>query len=454
MSGRAAHLGHARPGAFGLAAERRLRPQQLAQLDRLHVVDTHVVVQLDAHDVLPRGLRPARNRQRAAQGARRRLAVGRGAELATQIGRVERHVQVVLEVQQKNHRVHRRASPLLVSPHASDDARGRRFGHGTHDLTQAQRRLRTRARLSWISLRMPRIDSLSTFERTAMLKLITWNIQSARTPAGNADLDAIVARVRGIADFDLLCLQEVSCGFAARDGSPGGDQFAGLARRLPHYHAVSAPALDTPDAEGAPRRLGSMLFTRHPVLQVLRHSLPWPADPAVPSMPRCALEVTLSTPLGPLRVVNAHLEYFSERQRLAQVERLRALHLEACAHARAARADGPGPFAAIVRPAAAILVGDFNMLPESSAYARLLSDDDDDKGNEDAVPAWRDAWRLAHPGRRHAPTVGLHDRTPGAAAFTFDYAFVSADLAGRVRKVHVDGGVGGSDHQPLLLELA
>jgi endonuclease/exonuclease/phosphatase family metal-dependent hydrolase len=283
-----------------------------------------------------------------------------------------------------------------------------------------------------------------------MLKLITWNIQSARTPAGNADLDAVVARLHAVADFDVLCLQEVSCGMPARDGSPGGDQFAGLARRLPLYQAVSAPALDAPDTDGAPRRLGSMLFSRHPVLQVLRHSLPWPADPAVPSMPRCALEVTLATPLGLLRVVNAHLEYFSERQRLAQAERLRALHLEACGHARTPRAHGPGPFTAIARPAGAIVAGDFNMLPGSNAYARLLDEASDDA---DGMPALRDAWRLAHPGQRHAPTVGLHDSTAGAVPFTFDYAFVSADLAGRVRNVRVDGAAGGSDHQPLLLEL-
>jgi endonuclease/exonuclease/phosphatase family metal-dependent hydrolase len=280
-----------------------------------------------------------------------------------------------------------------------------------------------------------------------MLKLITWNIQSARTPAGGADLDHVVERLAGFADFDLLCLQEVGCGFPARDGSPGGDQFAGLAERLPGYRAVSAFALDAPGADGAPRRLGNMLFTRHPVLQVLRHALPWPADPEVASMPRCALEVTLATPLGPLRVLNVHLEYFSARQRLAQVERLRALHAEACAHARAPRPGGDGPFAGIVRPASAILVGDFNMLPVSSAYARLLSD------FADGAPAWLDAWQLAEPGRRHAPTVGLHDRSPSAMPITFDYAFVTADLAPRVRTLRIDPRDGGSDHQPLLLEL-
>ena len=281
-----------------------------------------------------------------------------------------------------------------------------------------------------------------------MLKLITWNIQSARTPEGGADLDAVAERLAGFADADLLCLQEVCQGFPARDGAPCGDQFAGLAQRLPGYQALSAYALDAAGPDGAPWRIGNMLLTRHPVLQVLRHALPWPADSEVASMPRCALEATLATPLGLLRVLNVHLEYFSARQRMAQVERLRALHAEACAHAHAPRPDGAGPFARIPRPASAILVGDFNMLPVSSAYSRLVAD------FADGAPPWLDAWQLAEPGRRHAPTVGLHDRSPGAMPVTFDYAFVSADLATRVRALRADGRLGGSDHQPLLLELA
>jgi endonuclease/exonuclease/phosphatase family metal-dependent hydrolase len=293
-----------------------------------------------------------------------------------------------------------------------------------------------------------------------MLKLLTWNIQYARTPDGGADLDRVAERLAGFADFDLLCVQQVSSGFPARDGGPGGEQFAGLARRLPGYRPVFAFALDLPgaqpDASGGAsqvaRRLGSMLFTRHPVLQVLRHTLPWPADPEAPGMPRCALEVTLATPLGPLRVTNVELETGSARQRLAQAERLRALHAEACAHARLAgpirRPDDGAPFARAARPAGAILLGSFNMLPVSSAYARLLAD------FEDGTPAWMDAWQLAEPGRRHPPTIGLHDHAPGAVPVTFDYAFVSADLAPRVRALRVDGRACGSDHQPLLLELA
>jgi endonuclease/exonuclease/phosphatase family metal-dependent hydrolase len=67
---------------------------------------------------------------------------------------------------------------------------------------------------------------------------------------------------------------------------------------------------------------------------------------------------------------------------------------------------------------------------------------------------WHDAWELARPGEPHAPTVGLHGATAGAPPFTFDYACVGPALASRVRTVRVETGATGSDHQPLLLEVA
>jgi endonuclease/exonuclease/phosphatase family metal-dependent hydrolase len=273
-----------------------------------------------------------------------------------------------------------------------------------------------------------------------MLSVLSWNIQSARSPSGGADLDGVLACLDRFAPgADVLCLQEVACGFPARDGSPGGDQFAGLARRLPGWHCASAYAVDTLAPDGGRRLLGSMVFSRRPILQVLRHSLPWPADPAVPSMPRVALEVTLETPAGLLRLLNVHLEYFSETQRLAQLDALRGLQAEAWAHACHPAADiGPGgdqdsPFASL------------NMLPGSRSHLALLAPFDD------ATPCWRDAWQLVHPARTHAPTVGLHD--PHGAPFTFDYAFVSEDLSTRVRGMRVGKMALGSDHQPLLLAL-
>jgi endonuclease/exonuclease/phosphatase family metal-dependent hydrolase len=284
-----------------------------------------------------------------------------------------------------------------------------------------------------------------------MFKLITWNIQSGRSPAGGADLDRIIACLDRFSDFDVLCVQEVASGHRARDGSDCGDQFAGLAARLPGYSAVAGVCTDTLHESGPRLRLGNMIFSRLPVLQAFRHSLPWPPDPDVMSMPRGALEATIEAPFGLLRVTTTHLEYFSARQRMAQVERLRELHREAWAHALGERPGErvAGPFAAVPRAASALLAGDFNMLPHSPEYLRMLA------SFADGTLSYRDAWQLAQPGRRHAPTVGLHDDAPDAGLpFTFDYLFVSADLAGRVRQLRVDGSEEGSDHQAVLLELA
>jgi endonuclease/exonuclease/phosphatase family metal-dependent hydrolase len=280
-----------------------------------------------------------------------------------------------------------------------------------------------------------------------MFKLVTWNIQSGRGPDGTTDLDRIIACLDRFCSFDMLCVQEVSSGY-----TPGGeDQFAMLRERLPGYAGFKAVACDTavPDAnDGARRRFGLMVFSRHPVLQALRHSLPWPAEPDVMSMPRSALELTVAAPGGLLRVTTVHLEYFSQRQRLAQVERLRDLHREASLHALCPPAPGNGPFDVPPRAMPALLAGDFNMLPGSPEHQRLLAP------FGGGVQPWRDCWQLVQPGRRHAPTVGLHDPNPDAAApFTFDYVFASAELAGRVARVRVDASEQGSSHQALLVEL-
>jgi endonuclease/exonuclease/phosphatase family metal-dependent hydrolase len=283
------------------------------------------------------------------------------------------------------------------------------------------------------------------------MKLITWNIQWGRGADGRVDLDRIVAHAQWFADFDVLCVQEVSAGHHQLPGCDGSDQFEQLAVRLPGYEPVAGVATDALGAAGNHRRFGNMLFSRLPVRQVFRHLLPWPAEEGVMSMQRVAIEATLDTPLGLLRVTTTHLEYYSASQRAAQIDRLRELHREAVAHARVVRpgAASDGAFEPVPRAVAAVLVGDFNFKPADPDHARLLAPLDPD------TPAYFDAWELAHPGRPHQPTVGLHDKEqwPGLP-FTFDFVCVSADIAGRVRDVRVDEATDASDHQPMLLELA
>jgi endonuclease/exonuclease/phosphatase family metal-dependent hydrolase len=284
----------------------------------------------------------------------------------------------------------------------------------------------------------------------AAVKLITWNIQWGRGADGRVDLDRIVSHARQLADFDVLCLQEVSAGYPELPGCDGADQFAALAARLPGFTRLDGIAVDAPHASGQRRHFGNAIFSRLPVASVFRHLLPWPVDAAVPSMQRIALEATLLTPTGPLRVTTTHLEYYSALQRAAQVERLRELHAEASLHARTPRPGTPalGPFDHTPRGGPAILVGDFNMKPDAAERIRLQSPIDA------ATPRYLDAWERLYPGREQPPTVGVHDHAqwPGPP-FTFDFAFVSEDLVPRLRELRVDAGSDASDHQPLVLEI-
>ena len=55
------------------------------------------------------------------------------------------------------------------------------------------------------------------------MKLITWNIQWCRGCDGRVDPRRIIEHARALADFDVLCLQEVAHNFPGLDGSSGED---------------------------------------------------------------------------------------------------------------------------------------------------------------------------------------------------------------------------------------
>jgi endonuclease/exonuclease/phosphatase family metal-dependent hydrolase len=277
--------------------------------------------------------------------------------------------------------------------------------------------------------------------------VITWNVQWCRGVDGAVDPARIARAARALADFDVLCLQEVAINFAGLEGSHGEDQLTELSTALPGYLPLYGVATDLNDGRGGRSQFGNAIFARLPVLQVFRHLLPWPADPGVQSMQRMALEVVVISPTGPLRVISTHLEYYSALQRAAQVDALRLLHAEACAHAQAPRVSGePGePFVAQPRPRSAILCGDFNFKPDGPEHARMT------EPLESGAPRFVDAWQSAHPGRPHPPTIGVHDSWP---QYCCDFAFVTDDLANRVADVTVDDATQASDHQPVLLRLA
>jgi len=281
------------------------------------------------------------------------------------------------------------------------------------------------------------------------MRLLSWNIQWGRGIDGRVDLARTAAVIRGCA-ADVVCLQEVAVNHPDLPGGAGADQVARLCEQLPGHAAVYAAGSDLPDGQGGRRLFGQLILSRLPVLQVFRHLLPWPADPAVPSMQRVALEAVIEAPGfpgGALRVLTTHLEYYSAVQRAAQIAALRDICDAGWRHAVSPRsaAETDPPFAVLPRGEGCVLCGDFNSPAGALEHAPLTQ--------PGAAPALVNAWPLVHATVPPAPTFGVHDQRYIADPACYDFCFVSENLAPRVMGLAIDAAEIASDHQPLLLTM-
>jgi endonuclease/exonuclease/phosphatase family metal-dependent hydrolase len=275
------------------------------------------------------------------------------------------------------------------------------------------------------------------------MKLVTWNTQWCCGMDGVVSPQRIVEGARQLADFDVLCLQEIAQGYDALPGAPG-DQPAQLAALMPGFKLFFGAAVDEFCADGTRQRFGNLMATRLPVLQVQHHALPWPPDAGRRGMPRMCTVLTLRDPqLGAIRVMTTHLAYYSAVQRLAQARSLCELHAHASAMAAEPLAEGDAgtPFQAKTHTPLAILCGDFNLQASDPEHALI------------EAAGLRDAWRVLHGTRPQDPTFRLSDRTHGPEPVACDFVFVSAGLVPRVQRVWVDGQTRDSDHQPVALQL-
>jgi endonuclease/exonuclease/phosphatase family metal-dependent hydrolase len=282
------------------------------------------------------------------------------------------------------------------------------------------------------------------------MKLLTWNIQWGRGMDGRVDLARILSEIRAMGDFDVVALQEVAVNFPGLPGSRGEDEMAILSAGLPGYTPVFGVGTDLPDNKGGRRQFGNALFSRLPVQQVFRHLLPWPSDPPVPSMPRVLLEAVVETDFGPVRLMTTHLEYYSQRLRETQIEAIRRIHADACAHGRQPRTgegEEGGPFEVWPRPVSAVLCGDMNFPAEAPARGRLL------EPFGDGSPAFVDSWEVLHPDQPHAPTAGIHKVDWVDRPSCYDFFFLTEDLAPRLKNHRVNAETAASDHQPVWIEL-
>ena len=281
------------------------------------------------------------------------------------------------------------------------------------------------------------------------MNLITWNVQWFCDLDGRVDVARVVQHARAMADFDVLCLQEVAVNYPRLRGNASQDQPAQLRDLLPGFEVCFGAAVDERADDGSGRRrFGNVVASRLPVAQLQHHALPYPPAPGLRSMPRVATCATVLAPWGPLRVMTTHLEYYSQPQRLAQTHELLRLHAQAAAQAAQPPLadDSGGPFQAKPHTADCIVTADFNFDADSEEYHALT-------GDNGAAPRLHDAWRLLQGDRAQPPTFHVHDSTYSPVPVACDFILVSAGLAPRVRRISVDSDTQVSDHQPVLLEL-
>ena len=281
-----------------------------------------------------------------------------------------------------------------------------------------------------------------------MLTLLSWNIQYGKGVDDRIDLCRIRDDILETADADIVCLQEVS---RFEPGtSKGADQVQAFQEFFPDYEAFYGPAYDRSEGvDGQRRQFGNLVLSRIQVKQVVHPVLPSPPDPENRFMLRQASELQLSYHGFSFRLVNTHLEYFSEKQQLEQVHRLRELHQLACAMNLNPGIDMPGtPFEQLNSPVEVIICGDFNFTPQSELYRQMLA------STPENIPILRDAWNVLHPGEVRDPTCGVFDRKQWEEGpHCRDYYFVSRNLEQRLESISINLATRASEHQPVVLQI-
>jgi endonuclease/exonuclease/phosphatase family metal-dependent hydrolase len=235
---------------------------------------------------------------------------------------------------------------------------------------------------------------------------MSFNIHHGQGTDGVLDLERI-ARVIRASGADVAGLQEVDRNFGER--SNWADQAAGLAELL-NWHVVYGANIDLdPPAPGRPRRqFGNAVLSRYPIARWENTRLfRSPGEEQ-----RGLLHVEVDVPGLALDVYVTHLDAFSETDRVEQARQVVELMAENCP---------------------AVLLGDFNALPETPEIGRLGA-------------KLTDAWTAAD------GADPLVTRPGDAPAGRIDYIFTSPRLRAAWTGFNTDDPA-ASDHLPLVSRL-
>jgi endonuclease/exonuclease/phosphatase family metal-dependent hydrolase len=288
------------------------------------------------------------------------------------------------------------------------------------------------------------------------MKCVSYNIQYGIGQDGRYDLERICAAIGGA---EVIALQEVTRNSPTNEGR---DMVAELRAALPEYFAVYGPNFEVDmgshvkDGRAVDIRFqfGNMILSKTPILSSRNILLPRRRSIDRLNLQRGAIEALIDTPLGPVRFYSVHLDHRGPDERLAQVRHLLRHSLAYPAEGGALTGVTEMGFPEPPRPDAFMLLGDFNMLEGSPEYVAIAGALDHEFGQPLMADKAVDAARHLQPEGELPPTcINMDDPADRSLWKRIDYAFVSADLAGRLKSTSVDAGAVGSDHLPLWLEL-
>ncbi|MBB3237225.1 endonuclease/exonuclease/phosphatase family protein [Phyllobacterium endophyticum] len=294
------------------------------------------------------------------------------------------------------------------------------------------------------------------------MKIISYNIQFSLGRNRQYDIEKIADTIRG---GDIIALQEVE---RLWDRSGNVDQPAELARLLPNHFVAFGATIDILKggylqdgaADNRRRQFGNMILSRYPILTVRNHLYPKFGALEQHSIQRGAIEATIETPLGLIRVYSTHLCHLSPRQRGIQIQRLLEVNQNAPSEGSVDSGvnltNGWNEKLLPAPPTEAILLGDFNLESTECEYDLIV-------GPMSAIPnretqrlngfgTFVDAWVAA--GHDERSGVTLFKDVQAGIGPRIDYCFVTPGLAKRVKAAHIDAEADGSDHQPLHVEMA
>jgi endonuclease/exonuclease/phosphatase family metal-dependent hydrolase len=289
------------------------------------------------------------------------------------------------------------------------------------------------------------------------MKFVTYNIHYAIGKDNRYDLQRVIDSVRGA---DIIALQEVERNYGPPDGPLQPEDIAAL---LPDYYWVFDAAFDIDGSEKLGdgtvfnRRVehGQMLLSRWPILSKRYYPLPRIDIESNFNMQMGVLEGVIDTPGGALRFYNLHFGSVSSEERQQQAKFVIKLVQNSPSEGgawtgpvtAAAERDWSAGVAQPPMPQSAVVLGDFNMHPESSEYTIIATATAGHNG-----PLLTDIWAQKNPGSNVMtwhPNLGRPEDEQSAR---LDYCFVTADLIASARASWVDESAQGSDHQPLWAE--